>query len=224
MKRLPGSIYFAAFMLVCSAGLAWDSISFKPPEVTSASEVQYPVRSIADGVVVLEVSLDANGGVAGMHVLRDIVSLTPAAIASVQSWKFKPASLKGMPHPSEMTIAVVFRPAGYLAAPPSFTPALPRIQSSSGGEPSYKPAGITSVAYPEYPVNSVLTCTVVVQLTINDAGKIEGTEVVRGVVPFTDFALGAAKRWEFQAAKLGQKTVASKVAIAFLFRPPLATQ
>ena len=80
---------------ICSAVLALAKASFKPAEVASARVVQYPIRSIADGVVVLDVSLDSKGGVTRMAVVRDIASLTPMATSSVQSWRFHPASEEG---------------------------------------------------------------------------------------------------------------------------------
>ena len=53
-------------------GLA--QIQFKPAEVVSAPDIQYPITRIADGVVVLDVSLDDKGAATGNTVLRDIIN------------------------------------------------------------------------------------------------------------------------------------------------------
>src|ERR1700675_4057716 len=86
-----------ALLLLCGAMSTSAQATFKPVEVISAPDIQYPIRSIADGVVVLDVSLDARGGIAGVHVVRDIPSLTTAATSSIPSWKFSPALSKGKP-------------------------------------------------------------------------------------------------------------------------------
>jgi len=69
-------------------------------EVTSAADIKYPIQSIADGVVVIDVSLDQKGAITGSNVVRDLPSLTSAAASSIQSWKFSPASILGKPVPS----------------------------------------------------------------------------------------------------------------------------
>jgi hypothetical protein len=68
----------AVVLLVCCAMSSLTQATFKPAEVTSAPDIPYPIRSIADGVVVLDLSLDATPGTAGLNVVRDIPSLTPA--------------------------------------------------------------------------------------------------------------------------------------------------
>ena len=117
MQKISVCSALALVLLLCSAMSTLAQATFKPAEVISAPDIQYPIRSIADGVVVLDVSLDAAGEVVGVHVVRDIASLTSAATSSMPSWKFSPASLQGKPEPSTMRIAVVFRPPSYLAAP-----------------------------------------------------------------------------------------------------------
>src|SRR2546421_9283031 len=103
-------------------------------------------------------------------------------------WRFKPASQDGMVQASAMTVAFVYRPPVSVWKPPSFTPALPNPGSSTN---AYMPAGIVSVGYAEYPVNSVGSGAVVVQVTVDDSGKIESVKVIRKMAGFTGFALRA---------------------------------
>src|SRR5882762_10223535 len=103
-------------ILVCCSIRSLAQAPFRPAEVTSASDIPYPIQSIADGVVVLDVSLDGKGAIAGSTIVRDIPSLASPAISSIQSWKFSPASRQGKPEQSIMRVAVVFRPRSYLAA------------------------------------------------------------------------------------------------------------
>src|SRR5437879_9616234 len=112
-------------MLIATAALALPPLFFKPAEVISATNAQCPPNSIAEGFVVLDVSLTERGQVVEVGALRDIPSLTSAATSEVQSWRFKPASQDGMVQASAMTVAFVYRPPVSVWKPPSFTPALP---------------------------------------------------------------------------------------------------
>lgn len=221
IQKLPIFPGLAAVLLVFCAIQSSAQTAFKPAEVTSASDIPYPIQSIADGVVVIDVSLDTKGVIDGLNVVRDIPSLTSAAASSIPSWKFNPASLLVHPVPSVMRIAVVFRPRSYLAAGPAFTPVLseggPDHSRHNDGLP-----GITSAIYPQYPVNAATPGTVVIQVTVGKSGAIERTKLVRDVPPFSQFALNALNHWRFQAPTPDGKPFRSNLAIAFLFAPLLS--
>src|ERR1700674_619231 len=92
--------------------------SFRPPEVIAASDVQYPFESIADDIVVFDVSLNARGEITKVNRLRDVPSLTDPAESSLRSWKFKPASQDDTPEESRMIAPLVFRHAVKIRNPP----------------------------------------------------------------------------------------------------------
>jgi TonB family protein len=220
MRKISLGAVVAAVLLVCRATQGFAQAPFNPSTVTSASEIPYPIQSIADGVVVVDVSIDDKGAITATAVVRNIPSLTSPATSSIQSWKFSPASSQGKPVPSVMRIAVTFRPRSYLATPPAFTPIL------SEGLPNrahqrYVPPGISSVTYPQYPINAVNPATVVVQVMVGKSGAIQRVKVVRDVPPFTQFALTAAHNWRFQAATLDARAITSNITIAFVFASPL---
>ena len=83
---------------------------FDPPAVVRAAEVIYPLRSVASGTVVLEVSLDETGKITDVRVVRGIPSLTESADRSIRQWEFQPAQLNGEPVHSKMTVAFSFVP------------------------------------------------------------------------------------------------------------------
>src|ERR1700730_2159767 len=151
LRLFPGLL---AVLLVSCAVAGSAQTTFKPAEVTSASEILYPIQSIADGIVVIDVSLDTKGVIEGLNVVRDIPSLTSAA-TSIPSWKFSPASFQGHPVPSVLRIVVVFLPRSYLAAGPAFPPVASE-GSPNGGRHSGGLPGITAAVYPQYPVNAVM--------------------------------------------------------------------
>jgi Gram-negative bacterial TonB protein C-terminal len=222
MQRISVVAVIEAVMLVACANQSFAQALFKPPEVTLASDIPYPIQSIADGVVVLDASLNDKGALTGITAVRDVPSLTSPAISAIRPWKFSPATRLGKPEPSTMRVVVAFRPRSYFAADPSFTPV------DSPGDPNrvdqgYVPPGIVSVAYPQYPINAAAPGTVVIQVTVGKSSAINHLKVVRDLPPFTQFALSGANKWRFQAATLDGKPVASNLAVAFVFAPLPAT-
>jgi len=219
MQRICVDAGVAIVMVLSFAIHIFAQAPFKPPEVISAPDIPFPIQSIADGVVVLDVSLDAKGAVTGVTVVRDVPSLTSPATSEIRTWKFSPATKLGRREPSTMRIAVAFRPRSYFAADPSFIP----VHSAVGPnhvDQGYVPPGIVSVTYPQYPINAAAPGTVVIQVTVGKSSAIQHLKVVRDLPPFTQFALSATNKWRFQAATLDGKPIASNLAIAFVF-PPL---
>jgi hypothetical protein len=53
-------------------------------------------------------------------------------------------------------------------------------------------------------------------------GKIESIKILHDMVPFTDFAIAAMRKWQFRAATLKGKPIRSQVAIAYVFQTPYA--
>lgn len=188
-------------------------MAFEPPEVTSAGDVQYPLQTTAEGIVVADVSLSASGEITGVNVVSDIPPLTDAAQASLRTWKFKPASRDGVNEASQMMVAFVFRHAVTMGSPPLFRAAFPARE-----ENGYIAPGIFSVRYADYPAGTVAAGATVIQVEVDansEAGKLD---VVRGMEGgFVPMALKAASQWQFQAAVLDGTPVASKVAVAFVF-------
>ena len=219
MHKISLSAGVIPVILACCSIQSLAQAPFKPAEVTSASDIPYPIQSIADGLVILDVSLDAKGVIAGSTVVRDIPSLTSPAISSIQSWKFSPASSQGKPEQAVIRIAVVFRPRSYLAAGPAFNSVLSEGNSNRADQ-NFIPPGIISVSYPQYPINAAVPGTVVIQVTVGKSSAVQHLKVVRNLPPFTQVALSAVNKWRFQAATLDGKPATASLAIAFIF-PPL---
>jgi hypothetical protein len=192
--------------------------AFRPAEVISASDAQYPLQTVADDVVIFDVAVNDRGEVVGTTLLRDVPTLTAAAEASLQSWKFSPASRNDKPENSEMLVAFVFRHAVKVADLAPFTPVFPTYESRAGSLKGFLPAGILAVAYADYPSSTIAAGATVVQATVNEAGGTSDVKVVRELGGgFAPLAISAAKEWEFQSAMLDGKPVPSSVAIAFVF-------
>ena len=81
---------------------------FDPAQVAVAAEADYPIKSIAEGTVVLEVTVNAAGDTEEVKVIRSIPSLTEEALRSIKKWKFTAAKLDGKPVRSTVQVAFVF--------------------------------------------------------------------------------------------------------------------
>jgi outer membrane biosynthesis protein TonB len=213
----------ALLFLCCTTFGTLAQVSDRPASVVSVTDAYLPYQVVLDGLIILDLSLDSQGSITAIHILRDPGSMVSAAISSVRTWKFEPAIEDNEPQPSEMTVAFVYRPADYggskAAFPKPFAAVPPRMKNEA-----HAPAGIVSVAYPEYPANSVAWGSVIVQVSLDKTGAMKKAEVLRGQEPFTAFALESLKKWSFQTANLHDKPTSSNVAIAFVFQSPASNQ
>jgi TonB family protein len=203
--------------------LAWPNTAqeiYNSPEVASAGDTYVPYQVVLDGLFVLDVFLDGEGTVQGIDALRDPGAMLGAAKTSVRQWKFRPASRESKSTPSRMTVSFLYRPPNYgnaTAVPPKqFSPVVPTAHDN------YAPIGVLSFAYPAYPVNSVAWGSVVVQVTVDNSGKVKSVDFLHGMDVFNNFVSDALQKWRFQAATLEGKSITSKTVIAFVFQPPAA--
>src|SRR5579863_8956273 len=129
MKFVWMTVFFAAVTCCAMVTTGAQGFASKTAEVISATDAYLPYQIMFDGFVVLGVSLDAKGNITKVSALRDPGSMVPAAITSVRTWKFRPASAGNGPRPSEMTVAFVYRPPNggpaQTGPPKDFQPVLP---------------------------------------------------------------------------------------------------
>ena len=62
------------------------------------------------GAVILEIRVDATGGVSDARVLQSIPMLDEAAVATVKQWRYAPTLVEGRPVPVKMTVVINFPP------------------------------------------------------------------------------------------------------------------
>lgn len=109
----PFSILLAAGVLLTASAVAQRK-SEKPPEFQAAqasatAEPQYPNNSIAQGTVVLELTIGAEGTLEKVEVQRPLPSLTEECERAVRKWDFRAATLDGKPVRSTMIVSFTFR-------------------------------------------------------------------------------------------------------------------
>ncbi len=82
-------------------GPIWVTGDVTDPEKLNAVNPQYTEiarKARIQGVVVLQATIDKNGDITDVKVLKGLaMGLSEAAVAAVTQWKFKPATLNGKP-------------------------------------------------------------------------------------------------------------------------------
>jgi TonB family protein len=86
-----------------------DASQFTPPQITQASFANYPAASVAQGTVVLDVTVGRAGQSKQIRVVNDVPTLTQQAISAVKTWGFNAATIHGQPIPAQIVIAFVFQ-------------------------------------------------------------------------------------------------------------------
>jgi protein TonB len=82
-----------------------------PRKITSVDPIypQLARTAHAEGMVILEAIIDAQGRVESVKVLRSLPLLDQAAVDAVKQWTFTPAMLNGAAVPVVMTVTVNFQ-------------------------------------------------------------------------------------------------------------------
>jgi periplasmic protein TonB len=81
------------------------------PALRTRVEPEYPPLAVAahvEGMVILEATVDTEGRVTDVRILRSIGFLDKAAINAVQQWRYAPLTLNGMPTPFVLTVTLNF--------------------------------------------------------------------------------------------------------------------
>jgi protein TonB len=83
----------------------------KPPAKIKDVPPVYPIGAVAarvEGMVVVEATINAAGGVSDAKVLRSVPMLDQAALDAVRQWVFSPTLVDGQPVPVIMAVTVTF--------------------------------------------------------------------------------------------------------------------
>ena len=91
---------------------------FEPAQVVSTAPAPYPPTSIAEGTVILEVTIGTGGNIESVKVISGVASLTEAAERSLRQWKFRAATLDGRPVRASIVTAFTFTRPVVLPQPP----------------------------------------------------------------------------------------------------------
>jgi len=213
-----GAILLLSLVIAPAGSKTHKTSPFSAAGITSASNIAYPVNTLASGAVSLLLSLDGSANIQNVQVLRDSPPLTSSVQDAVQLWTLTPASLQGVPVASEISVTAIFNifnPAGGAAAQRLV---LAPSQSVYPDASQFMPPQITSASFANYPANSVAQGTVVLDVTLGAAGQPKQIRVVYGAPPLTQQATNAIKTWQFNAATFKGQPVSAHIIIAFVFQ------
>jgi TonB family protein len=104
-----GGAAFQSLVLAPAQPTYPDASQFAPPQINLASFAKYPAASVAQGTVVLDVTIGRSGQPKQIRVINDVPTLTQQAISAIKTWRFNPATFKGQPTPAQIIIAFVFQ-------------------------------------------------------------------------------------------------------------------
>jgi len=82
----------------------------RPEKLVHVAPVYPPIATAArvEGLVILEATIDGEGNVGNLRILRSIPLLDAAAVDAVKCWKYEPTIIGGAPVPILMTVTVKF--------------------------------------------------------------------------------------------------------------------
>jgi TonB family protein len=191
---------------------------YVPADISTASDIAYPVDTLAAGAVTLLLNLDDTAHLQNVTVLRDFQPLTSSVQNAVQNWTFTPASLNGQPVSSNLSVTAIFNifnPAGG-AAYQSLVLAPPQTPVPDASQ--YIPPQIIMASFANYPQSSVSKGTVVLDVTVGKGGQPRKIHVIQGVQTLTQQAVSAVKTWSFNPATIQGQPIPSQIIIAFVFQ------
>jgi TonB family protein len=69
------------------------------------------LRGIAEGNVVIEITIDESGGIVNKTVVQSMgPAIDAQVLAALENWRFRPATRDGVPIPSKQDVVYHFKP------------------------------------------------------------------------------------------------------------------
>jgi TonB family protein len=196
---------------------------FEPARFQSGSLIPQSPMTVGGGEVLLELDVNASGSVAQVTTLKSTPPFTAPLREAVRQWRFSPAreisaeTAEREPVDSKVLVAAVFRaPALYDA--PTWGEVPEELASPSEDVPVP-----SSLAIPPYPPSTYyhLDQTVLVEVEVDDEGKVTGTRMLRTAEGLNEVSRETAARWKFRPARRYGEAVPSVAYIVFGFRAPI---
>jgi TonB family protein len=194
---------------------------FSPPDIGYVTSITYPTEG-ASGMVGLLVNLDSSAHVKDVQTLRDIPSVTGSSLVAVNNWTYTPAKFNGKPGAANLPVNIIFNP--WDAHPQSIPLPPVETQIPPGGAVGFAPPTVLAASFAAYPQHGNPSGTLVLDVTVNKAGRAVRVSVVRSrVASLTKPVVTAVKKWRFKPGSLDGIPITSKMVVAFVFRPPPIT-
>ena len=212
---------FCVLVLGLISAATAQSPAYQPVGLAKAGQIPYPPNTITPGLVTLDVSVDATAAILKIVSIRDVPPLTDAARTALNSWKFTQAVKSGQRVPGVARVNVVFNPfnPGDVSIPNKPLPP-PETGASLAG--IFQPPHVKTANYATYPVNTVASGTVVLDVKVDADGSLQGARVLggEGGGPLTGMATRAVHNWSFAPATYEGQPIAAHTIVAYVFPSP----
>jgi TonB family protein len=154
------------------------------------------------GAVVLNATIDTQGNVSAVRVIKGDDLLNEAAVEAVKQWRYKPTMMNGQPVVTETQITLNFVGEG-----------------GPGGQ--IEPAQLIERKEPVHPGGELasLSGTVKFLATIGMDGRLKDIRVADGPAELVPAALAAVKQWVYRPAKLNGQLMETRTEISLTFTP-----
>jgi TonB family protein len=209
----------------------------KPPTLIKKVAPVYPEEARKQGIeglVILEATVDVNGKVKDVKVLRPVPALNQAAIDAVKQWVYEPTVINGKPVPVVFTVTVNFKlkdkaakagveggVAGGVAGGVEggikggvegavAGGVAGGVEGAVKAEGDIRPPTLVKMVEPVYPEEARkqgIEGLVILEATVDVNGKVKDVKVLRPVPALNQAAIDAVKQWVYEPKIIDGKPV-----------------
>ena len=193
---------------------------FTPARLASGESPFVPVESVGWAQGTVEATVTPDGSVRSVDTLSSGSPFADGVASAVRGWHFTPATVTGDQGEAEgvdthVLVVGLLRPPELEAS----TPAPLTMPRTSPDVP--RPVKLMPPSYPPLALGNGL---VVVEVSVNERGKVTSASVVRSAAGFDGAALDAVHEWRFDPARRDGVPVASVAYLVFGFRAPIVVK
>jgi len=201
-------------LVLATAVVVLRAADYVPAQRIAGDVPNPPVSAIGWVEAVVDLDIDAAGGIANAIGIRATPGGLNSLLPSLKNWKFKPANDGEHAVASHVIVAAMMRPA--------------QLFDPAGGSPAedLKPGAKDAPAplsfgRPVYPIKAVGNRSVLVEVLIKPDGHVDRTTIVGATSGFDSAAITAAQGWSFRPAHRDDKAVPGVAYLIFGFRMPV---
>ncbi len=221
---MPRHVLGGSLAILLTGSMGFAEPAYAPARYLSGALPAIPALAVSGGEVFLDVRVAPDGHVDSVQTLRTTPPFTDAVVSAVRGWRFTPATEdtgSSTDHGSAAVAESVLVAAVF--APPTLTG--PTLGQPSQDVAASSDGAATAVALTEagYPPRAMGGGTVLVEVTIDDAGHVADARTVVSSPAFDAAALAAARASSFMPARRSGRAVMTRAYLLFGFRPPIMT-
>lgn len=199
----------------------------EPAVYRSGAVPQIPIQAVSGGEVVLELSVDSQGHVADVAVLRDTPPFTASVVAAVRGWQFRPAETAAAPAPGEPIRLDTRRAAdskvlvvGLFRPPALFPVTLGQAPADVAAPSNQIPVAAGMPAMPLYSPQALFDDVLLAEVRVGQEG-VASARILRSAPGLDLAALDVLRSISFRPAVVDGSAATSLVYVVAAFRQPI---